>query len=161
MKESRDLPRIVAATPVGKEVVVGIFRDGKAQDLTVKVGRLEDSEKQASADSKAKADDAPKPSVQTAFGMQFAPITDDFRKKYSLKDGVAGVAVTAVAPGSAANDKAISPGDVVVEVNQQKVVDPGDVAARIQALKDSGKHSALLLIANAQGEVRFVALSID
>ena len=47
IKEMRDLPRVVADTPVGKEVEVTIVRKGKEESRTVKLGRLEDGEKQA------------------------------------------------------------------------------------------------------------------
>ena len=49
VKEMRDLPRIVADTPVGKEVEVVVIRKGKEETKTVKLGRLEDGEKQAAA----------------------------------------------------------------------------------------------------------------
>ena len=39
--------------------------------------------------------------------------------------------------------------------------DPADAALKIKALKDSGKKSALLLVSNGQGEVRYVALEVD
>ena len=47
IKEMRDLPKIVAETPVGKDVEVMIIRKGKEEKKTVKLGRLEDDEKQA------------------------------------------------------------------------------------------------------------------
>ena len=47
IKEMRDLPRVVADTPVGKDVAVVIIRKGKEETKTVKLGRLEDGEKQA------------------------------------------------------------------------------------------------------------------
>ena len=47
IREMRDLPRVVADTPVGKEVPVVIIRKGKEETRTVKLGRLEDGEKQA------------------------------------------------------------------------------------------------------------------
>ena len=160
VKESRDLPKIVASTPVGKDVTVGIIRDGKDQDVTVKLGLLDDAVKQASLD-KGSPDDAPKPAVQTALGMQLSQLTDDVRKKFAIKDTVKGVAITGVDAASPANDKAIKPGDVVVEINQNAVTDPADMALKIKAIKDSGKKSALLLVSNGQGEVRYVALGLD
>ncbi len=47
IKEMRDLPRVVADTPVGKDVQVTIVRKGKEDTKTVKLGRLEDGEKKA------------------------------------------------------------------------------------------------------------------
>src|SRR5262245_52196152 len=48
IKEMRDLPRVVADTPVGKEVPVQVIRKGKEETKTVTLGRLEDGERQAS-----------------------------------------------------------------------------------------------------------------
>jgi serine protease Do len=48
-----------------------------------------------------------------------------------------------------------------VEINQQVVKEPGDVIARMADAKKQGRKSALLLVANAQGEVRFVALPVE
>ena len=158
VKDSHDLPRIVASTPVGKDVTVGIVRDAKPQDLTVKLGRLEDDK--PATDDKDKPDATPSP-TQAALGMQLSQLTDDLRKQYGIKDTVKGVAVTGIDAGSPASDKAIKAGDVVVEVNQEAVSAPADIALKVKALKDAGKHSALLLVANAQGEVRFVALGLD
>jgi serine protease Do len=50
---------------------------------------------------------------------------------------------------------------VIVEVGQEPVANPADVTRRVETLKKDGRKSALLLVANAQGEVRFVAVSIE
>ena len=157
--ESRDLPKFVAGAPVGKDVRVSIVRDGKPQDLTVKLGLLDAPVQKASLDTGTPAD-APKPAVQQAFGLGLAPLDDAFRKRYGVKDGVKGVAVAEVEAGSPAADK-LKPGDVVVEVNQVSVGDPADVAIKMKAVKDGGKKTALLLVSNAQGDVRYVALTLD
>ncbi len=160
--ESRDLPKLVAATPVGKQVDVVVMRDGKEQTLKVTLGRLEDGEKQASLDKKSQGDAQPgRPAVQKAFGMEFGSLDADVRKKFGIKDSVKGVVVMAVDANSPAAEKRIQPGDTIVEINQEAVSKPTDVAARTKALKDQGRKSALFLVANAQGDVRFVALNLD
>ena len=140
VKESRDLPKIVASTPVGKEVQVGIVRDGKDQD---RHGQARPARGHASRrrSRRVRAKTCRKNAVQSALGMELSMLTDDVRKKFSIKDTVKGVAVTSVDPNSAANDKAIKPGDVVVEINQIAVTDPADVALKIKAIKDAGKKS--------------------
>jgi hypothetical protein len=50
---------------------------------------------------------------------------------------------------------------VIEEVNQQPVSAPDDVSKAIDALKKAGKKSALMLVANGTGDVRFVALAIE
>ena len=69
--------------------------------------------------------------------------------------------IAAVEPGSSRGRQGPAPGEVIEEVNQQAVETPADVAKAIAALKTAGKKSALLLVANGTGDVRFVALSLD
>src|SRR5947209_1722861 len=51
IKEMRDLPRVVADTPVGKQTPVVVIRKGKEDTKTVTLGRLEDGEKIAVAEN--------------------------------------------------------------------------------------------------------------
>jgi serine protease Do len=160
VKDSRDLPRIVASTPVGKAVDVVIVRKGKEETKQVTLGRLEDGERQQQANLQQPPTDTPSATRQ-ALGLTVSGITDELKRRYSLKDGQKGVVVTRVDPNSAAADKRIQPGDIIVEVGQEPVNNPADVTKRIDALKSEGRKSALLLVSNAQGEVRFVAVSIE
>ena len=95
IKEMRDLPRIVADTPVGKDVEVTIIRKGKEETKTVKLGRLEDAEKQAALTPKKDTAPEEKPVVKKALGLDLANLTDDLRKKHKIKDKVKGVLITA------------------------------------------------------------------
>ncbi len=160
IKEMRDLPRVVADTPVGKDVQVTVVRKGKEETKTVRLGRLEDGEKKpALAKNEGTPDE--KSVVKKTLGLDLSNLTEDLRKRYKIKDTVKGVVITAVEGGSAAADKRLSAGDVVVEVAQEAVSNAADVQKKIDQLKKDGRKSALLLIANAEGEVRFVALALQ
>jgi serine protease Do len=165
IKEMHDLPRIVADTPVGKEVPVVVIRKGKEETHTVKLGRLEDGEKAAAAAAADAKKDVPEQRsvVQKTLGLELSSLSDDLRKKFKVRDNVKGVIVTGVDPnvGSAAPDKRLSPGDVIVEVQYEAVGNPADLQTRIEALKTEGKKVAVLLVSNADGETRFVALSLQ
>jgi serine protease Do len=142
---------------------VVIIRKGKEENHTVKIGRLEDTDKQASANPGKDAAPAQKSAVQKTLGMELSSLTDDLRKKFKVRDNVKGVLVTGVDPGvaQAAADKRLSPGDVIVEVQYQNVADPADLQSRIDALKSQGKKIAMLLVANGDGDTRFVALNLQ
>ena len=61
-----------------------------------------------------------------------------------------------------AADKRLMPGDVIVEIAQEAVANADDLQAkRVDKLKKDGRKSALLLVASAEGELRFVALSLQ
>jgi serine protease Do len=159
IKEMRDLPKIVGDTPVGKDVPVVIVRKGKEETKTVRLGRLEDAPQQASVKTDAPAEE--KSVVQKALGLNLAGMSDDLRKKYKIKESVKGVVITAVDANSAASEKRLNAGDVIVKVTDEEVVNPADVQKRIDQLKKDGKKTALLLVANADGDVRFVALGLQ
>jgi serine protease Do len=163
VKEMHDLPRIVADTPVGKEVDVVVIRKGKEETHKVKIGRLEDGEKSAAASTDKDTAPAPKTAVQKTLGLELSNLSDDLRKKFKVRDNVKGVLITAVDPSvaSSAPDKRLSPGDVIVEVQYQGVGNPADLQSRIEALKTQGKKVAVLLVSNPDGETRFVALSLQ
>ena len=94
IKEMRDLPRVVADTPVGKDVPVVIIRKGKEETKTVTLGRLEDGEKRR----RPQAKDAPpdKPVVKKTLGIELANLSEDLRKRYKIKDTVKGVVITGI-----------------------------------------------------------------
>src|SRR5713226_5579426 len=161
IKEMKDLPRIVADTPVGKDVDVLIVRKGREESRTVKLGRLEDGEKQAALTPNKDAAPPEKTVVQKTLGLNLANMSDDLRKRYKIKDSVKGVVITGVEAQSPAADKRLNAGDVVVEVSQEAVADTDALQKRVDQLKKEGRRSALLLVANADGELRFVALSLQ
>src|ERR1700716_2078533 len=160
IKEMRDLPRAVADTAVGKQTPVIIIRKGKEETKSVTLGRLEDGEKLAAVDPKVEA--APDKSVvKKTLGIELANMSDDLRKKYKIKDTVKGVVITGVDASSPAADKRLSPGDVIVEIAQEAIASADDFQAKIDKLKKDGRKSALLLVGGADGELRFVALSLQ
>ena len=63
-------------------------------------------------------------------------------------------------PDSAANSQHLTPGDVIVEVAQEAVASADEFQTKIDKLKRDGRPSALLLVANPAGDLRFVALSL-
>lgn len=159
VKSSSELPRIVAATPVGKTVDVQIVRKGEEQTKSVLLGRLEDGEKVQTANAKQ-----PEPEAvnRTILGLNLSGLSDEARKRFNIKDNVKnGVVVTKVDPNSTAADKRIQPGEVIVEVGQEAVSSPADVTKRVEALKKEGRKSVLLLVASLSGDVRFVAIGLD
>jgi serine protease Do len=162
IKESRDLPKLVAATPVGKDVELVIVRSGKEETKKVKLGRLEDGEKVASREDGNEKSEQTGPSSQSALGLELSRLTDELRARYQIKDAVkSGVLITSVDPSSSAAEKRLQPGEVLLEVNQEPVSDPADAVKKIKALKDSGKKTALLIVANGQGDAHFVALPVE
>src|SRR4051812_9454736 len=160
IKEPKDLSRVVADTAVGKAVDVVIIRKGEEQTRQVMLGRLEDGEKAVQASGKTQPE-AEKPATQKALGLDLAGLSKDLRSRYKIKDSVKGVVITNVDASSDAAEKRLSAGEVIVEVAQEAVSNAADIKKRVEQLKKDGKKSVLLLVSNAEGELRFVALSVQ
>jgi serine protease Do len=157
-----ELPRMVADDAIGKEVKVVVLRKGERQEISVTLGRLEDAEREISAlDDQDTAPEPPLPVVAGPLGLTLADLTPALREKYEIAGDVKGVIVTDVAEDSPSFEKRVQPGDVIVEISQEPVATPDDVKARIEALKKDGRKSALLLLANKDGDLRFVAVNIE
>ena len=161
VREMKDLPRIVADTPVGKDVEVVIIRKGQEEKKTVKLGRLEDGEKQAALSTKKDDQPEEKSVVQKTLGLQLSNLTDTLRQRYKIKDQIKGVVITGVDANSAAAEKRLNAGDVIVEVAQEPIATPADLQKKLDQLKKDGRKSALFLVSNADGELRFVALGLQ
>jgi serine protease Do len=108
VKDSGDLPIIVARTAVDKKIRMKVLRDKTEVTLDVAVGELKDEEVVASAPEKGE------------LGMTVQKLTPQLAENLGL-DKTDGVVVTAVEPGSAADEAGIRRGDVIVEVDRKPV----------------------------------------
>jgi serine protease Do len=156
----RSLPRAVASTAIGKSVAVELLRKGEKKSIDVTVGLLPASDEAAddTTQDDDTGDDADTPDKEELLGLSIAPLTDELRNQFSIGRTVEGVIITDVEPNSPAARKNVKPGDVIVEVTQEKVKQPRDVLARLEAVKKSGRRTVLLLLSDSKGELRFVAV---
>ncbi|HVZ08794.1 DegQ family serine endoprotease [Rhodopila sp.] len=158
VKEMHILPRLVADTAVGKEVPMTIWRDGKQITLEATLAERPTDTQLASADA-GKAPDVTKPTDIAGLGLKVAPISSDLKDKFQLRDDQKGVVITDVAPNSAAADKGLKPGDVIMEVQQGEVTSPADVQKQVEAAKGADRKFVLMLI-QREGGVQYVPLSL-
>jgi serine protease Do len=141
VSDSNELPRIVASTPVGKEVSVKVSRNGKVTDRPVKIGEMEEKEKTAT--SKA-------PSSHKSLGVTVQNLTPEIAKGLGLKKE-SGVVVTGVEPGSPAENAGIKTGDVIREVNRKPLKDTEDFIQKVEKAKD--QENVLLLLQRGQNSL--------
>jgi serine protease Do len=159
IKEMKNLPRIVADTPVGKQVPVVVWRGGKEVTLNVTLGELPDETKPVLASTNPVAPAPVQPTELAGIGLKIGAITSDLRDKFQLSADQKGVLITDVAPGSGAAEKGLKPGDVIVEVQQEEVATPADVTDRVEKFRKAGRKSVLMLIQTSDG-LHWVPLSL-
>jgi serine protease Do len=122
--EMNELPRLVAATPVGKEVEVDVLREGKPLKLKLKVGELKEEAPPAATEEKAQID----------LGMSVQEITPEMARQLRLKEP-GGVIITQVEPGSPAEETGVQRGDIIQEINGQSIRKLSDYQSAIGKVK--------------------------
>jgi serine protease Do len=142
VKDSAELPIIVARTTVDKKVSMKVLRDKKEVTLNVAVGELKDEEVVASVPEKGE------------LGLTVQKLTPQLAENLGL-DKADGVVVTAVEPGSAGDEAGVRRGDVIVEVDRKPVRGVEDYR---KAIAGSRKGRGVLFLVRRGESTLFLAL---
>ncbi|MFN3466133.1 MAG: DegQ family serine endoprotease [Candidatus Brocadiales bacterium] len=147
-KEIRDvshLRNMVAQTPVGKVAKVKVLRDGKPTELSVTIG-------EQPADLFAKGGGPQEPTKN--FGMTLDTLNPELAKRFGY-EGDMGVVVVDVEPGSPAEQVGVQPGDLIKEVNRERVHN----LQEYQAIVSKGPaEKGLLLLVKRGNFTRYVLI---
>lgn len=148
IKDPRELAKKIAAMEPGKSVDVTVWRNGKAESVKVELGSLP-VETAALAPQEETAPAIPQADeTLNSFGLTVVPAETG-----------KGLVITAVDPDSAADERGLRAGDVILGVNNEDVAKAGDVVRIIDAAAKDGRKAALFHVEN-EGRSRFVALPI-
>ncbi len=144
-----ELRNSIAIAAPGTEVTLNVFRDGKAQDVKIKLG---DQPADPTALSSAVGEN--QAHGGSALGMRLENLNDNIAQQYGL-DEKSGAVVASVTPDSPAAQAGVQPGDVITHVNHHRVSTASDAD---QALAKADLKSGIQLqIDNRQGsELVFV-----
>jgi serine protease Do len=128
-----DLQRAVALTSPGHDAAVKVWRDQAERTLTVKIGEAPD-ERQAGR---------PGVPARSALGLEVRPITPEVARQMNLPSAE-GVIVARVDDGSSAADAGVQRGDVIREINRQRVKSMADFERLTKDIKDGDRLTVLL-----------------
>lgn len=144
-----DLPKLVAATPINKQVKVGVYRDGKRRDLALTVGQARD----ASADQPQATQ-----GEQAGVGISVQELTPELARQLRLRD-IKGVVVSDIKAGSPADEAGVVRGDLVIEVNGQPI---DSIAGFAKAVAPVRKGDMVrLLLRRPNGTFGYVAMKAE
>ena len=156
IQRMRDLPRIVAETPVDKTVQVEIVRNGDLQIQEVTLGELEQAENGGLLSGVLPQDDDDMVSFG-ALGLTVQTLTAELAEEFGLGEDETGVVITEVIEGSPAAERGLQPGDLVKRLGQSRVASAMELKEGIEAARDAGRSGVLMLI-ESDGRTRFVQL---
>jgi serine protease Do len=148
--DARTLARRISGMAPGTPVKIGVYRDGKEEQLSMTLGELP-KERQANA-ATGNHDDQ-QGSDLPRLGLSLAPAAK------VTGAGGEGVVVTQVDPDGAAAAHGFKTGDVILDIGGKPVNAPGDVRRAMNDAKSGGKHTVLMRVKSDQG-MRFVAVPV-
>jgi serine protease Do len=145
VSESKDLPRIVASTPVGKMITVKLSREGKIIDRSLKVAEMKEQGEMAGSSPSHKS-----------LGIAVQDLTPEIAQGLGLKKA-GGVVVTQVEPGSPAAEAGLQSGDIIREVNRKPVKNADEFVQKLE--KAQGQGTLLLSIQRGENHL-FAAVTL-
>ncbi len=128
-----DLQRGVGLTAPGKSVTVKVWRDRVEKQLELKIAETPEEGQALRSTTRGK----------TLLGMDVRPVTPEAARQLNLRDA-SGVIVARVDEASPAAEAGIQRGDVIREVNRQKIRGMGDFERLTKDLKEGDRVTVLL-----------------
>jgi serine protease Do len=146
IRNNRELIDTISYLPVGSEVQITLLREGKRQTVTARTEeRPPDGDEAETEESSSPAEP-----VRNKLGMSVQELSSELRRLYNLPEGLRGVVVTDVKNVSAAGEANISEGDVISEVQGQRVSTVAEFRAAVDRIK-SGQRVRFYITTAVRG----------
>jgi len=129
----QDLQKIVAVTAPGKGVPVKLWREKGEKTLEIKIGETPEETAQLEPSGKSKS----------LLGLETRPITPEIARQLNLRT-TEGVLVARVEEEGPAAEAGLQRGDVIREVNRQRIKSVQDYEHATQGLKAGDRVTVLL-----------------
>jgi serine protease Do len=130
VRDSQHFKNAIARVKPSEVAALKVLRDGETKVIKVKVGtRPEDPEL---AESEPTADGE----SGTLNGVAVADIDARTRREYQIPESVKGAVITSVEPGSAAAEAGVQAGEVILEINRQKITSADEAVKLTENPKD-------------------------
>jgi serine protease Do len=134
VKDGDSLVAMVVATKPGTSVPIAVYRNNQRRSLNVVIDELDlDAEQSRTARrGGGGSQNEPPPPTATGFGMTLEQITPDIARRLDLPSNAGGAIVSDVDRNSPAANGGVIPGDVILEVNRQKVANVSQITRELQ-----------------------------
>ena len=153
VKDARELARIMGGFAPGSTVKLDVLREGQSKVVSLTLGQLPNAQ-QAKADIETDGTGSTQGIDVLYLGLTLAPAGN----ADSASKG--GVVITKVEPRSAAAERGLKKGDVILEVAGKAVTKPGDVGAALEAARTDKKGNVLMRLRSGDAS-RYVAVPLS
>jgi len=156
INEMSELPKIVAATDVGKKVKVKIWRNQRELAKNIVLGRLE-----TSSDFKSQGKVTQKPKEKKIEGLKITVRLLDKNDvaERKLPKGTTGVVITNIEKDSPLNYLEVN--NIIVEAQKRKINTIGDLNNIVKMTLRSSEKTLLIAIYNNQNQRRYIGVKLN
>jgi serine protease Do len=138
IKNAHILSQTAAVTPPNTVVKIDLLRDGKEENISLKVGVMPEEEQKTVS-----------PEEQSDWGMMVQELTPQLAQQLGLGPETTGVVISNIKEGSPAAEAGLRPGDLITEVNRTAIKSMNDYQQALQNVKKG--DNLLLLIKRSAG----------
>lgn len=121
-----DLVKIIGNLEPDRWTTFELYRDGRKQNVSLKIGRRDDE--------KTIADDG---SINVWPGLTVVEATDEVRQSLNLDTNKGNIVVANVTKGSPAETAGLRPGDIILRVDNDRIKDLGEFYSKMNDSEDS------------------------
>jgi serine protease Do len=155
VKDSDSLVGMVVNTKPGTSVPVVVYRNNQRKTLNVVVGELDLDAELTRTARRGNSPNEPPP-TPTGFGMTLDPITPEIARRLDLPANAGAAIVTDVERNSPAANGGVIPGDVILEVNRQKVANVSQITRELQKVQPG---QPVFMLVSRNGDNVFVTMT--
>ena len=159
ISRSKDFSRMVAESPIGKDISLLIWRNGEVMTIDVKVEEM------------PAAPDISKPTMPTQMqdndrllyeiGIKLEEITPELLKAFGLSPVTMGLVVTNVEANSDAAAQGVKKGDVVLKIDKKDVMTTEAALGYIKEAHQENNRPVMLMLQNQdQGTISAVSVKL-
>ena len=142
------LSRLVAGLGPGKKAEVEVMRDGKKKTLTVELTERKEEAVVASIPRQP----------ESLLGLNVQDITPELVERFKLKKEDQGVLITKVESGSIAESEGLREGDLIREINRERIDNEEDFKASVDKIK---KGESVLMRVIRESRAFYVVLKTE
>ncbi len=145
IKNSQDVVREVLKKKVDQKLNFVVLREGKRLEVSVTTAQMPEKLGQRGTAKPAKE----------WFGLRVSNVTPEIAKQLGLSK-TEGVAIVSVQPNSTAQAAGLKPGDIILEVNHEKIFNQNEYRT---ALEKTKPEQGVLFLIDREGSTFFVTLT--
>jgi serine protease Do len=132
---ARELSSIIANTEIGKKTTITFLRNGKQKSVQVELAKRDDDKMVAKGPSEESNDD---------IGIQLMELSDESAGRFGFDADEKGALVVGIKPGGKAESAGIRPGDLIKEVNHERITSVREYTNQVKKIDDGDEVQLLI-----------------